>query len=381
LQAFTKVIVGGANPQPSANNKMKNKINFLEKFHEMNTKTSKDFDKYLVRELRKKQDFETVAQLYEKFLKLKLGAPHQRVGLVFIAAKFFGIDTEKHYEELLKLSAVPEILIWSEYAFNWVTDGKNNDSGTKLEENINLITSQYLLTEVINFFPERMLKKYLALYRWGIFGCLTVERDLRITNWKNMKDKTSFWRAYSKNHCIPDVGALYAYCFEIVRDYFNIKIDEKVMNHIIKIQLEFGRALQINGDLSDFIIPNDKVATTEKRPKKDYFIDIRTDRLTYPSWLLLKYSEKDNPKLHKEIINSAKNRKYEKGFYEKVYAYINEKSIAQEVLSFIKHEEKRLIKEINSLNINNEGSKLWKCSILGLTKNKFAKQIKLDYDL
>ena len=151
------------------------------------------------------------------------------------------------------------------------------------------------------------------------------------------------------------------------------------MKHIIKIQLEFGRALQINGDLSDFIIPNDKVATTEKRPKKDYFIDIRTDRLTYPSWLLLKHSEKDNPELHKEIIKSAKKRKYSKGFYEKVYNYIKKKEITQEVLNFIKYEEKRLLKEIDSLNINNEGRILWKCSILGLTKNKFAKQIKLDF--
>ncbi len=360
---------------------MEGKINYLEKYHEFLNKVSKDFDKYLLDEIDKRKDSEILKKLYSKFLRLKLGISHQRVGWVFIAAKVFGIDIEKNYEELLRLSAVPEILIWSEYAFNWVTDGKQNDSETKLEENVQLITSQYLLTEATHFLPSKMLKKYLELYRWGIFGCLTVEEDLRITNWQNIKNWDVFWEKYSEEHAIPDVGALYGYCFELVKDYFEIKIDERIMKKIIKIGFDFGRDLQINGDISDFIIPNEKVHTTEKRPKKDYFIDIRTDRLTYPSWLLLKHAEKDNLELHNEIMESAKNRKYEKGFFEKIYKYLKEKKIVKEVLEFNKDEKKRLFEEINSLEINNEGTNFWKASILLLIKNKFAKALRLDYDL
>lgn len=358
---------------------MKKKINQVEEFHKFVNKVSLDFDKYILNEINNREDSKILNKLYKKFFKLKMGVPHQRVGLVFIAAKIFGIDIKKNYNDLIKISAVPELLIWSEYAFNWVTDGKNNDSETKFEDNINLITSQYLLTEVINFIPERMLKKYLELYRWGIFGCLTVETDLRITNWKNMKEEKTFWRAYSRNHIIPDVGALYAYCFEIVKDYFQIEVDPKTMKKIIKIGLEFGRIIQINGDLSDFIIPNSNVHTTEKRAKKDYFIDIRTDRLTYPSWLLLKKTEIDNIKLHNEIINSAKERKYENGFYEKVYEYIKEKGIAKEVLDFMNHEEKRLLRNVKSLKIKNNGTDLLRYSIIAFGKNKFKRQIKIDY--
>lgn len=360
---------------------MEEKINYLEKYHEFLNKVSKDFDKYLLKEIDEREDSKTLKKLYSKFLKLKLGVSHQRVGWVFIAAKVFGIDILKNYEKLLKLSAVPEVLIWSEYAFNWVTDGKQNDSGTKLEENIQLITSQYLLTEATHFLPSRMLKKYLELYRWGIFGCLTVEEDLRITNWEKIKHWDVFWQKYSEEHAIPDVGALYGYCFELVKDYFEINIDEKTMEKIIKIGFDFGRDLQINGDISDFIIPNEKIHTTEKRPKKDYFIDIRTDRLTYPTWLLLKYSEKGNPELHKEVIESAKNRKYKEGFFEKVYNYLQEKEIIKEVLEFNKNEKKRLFKEIDSLGLNDEGANFWKASILLLIKNKFVKVLRLDYDL
>ncbi len=360
---------------------MKNKINYLEKYHEFLRKVSEDFDNYLLKEIEKREDRKILKRLYSKFLRFKLGIPHQRVGWIFIAAKVLEIDINKHYNELLKLSAVPEVLIWSEYAFNWVTDGKQNDSETKLEENVQLITSQYLLTEATHFLPSKMLKKYLDLYRWGIFGCLTVEEDLRITNWKNISEWKVFWDKYSERHAIPDVGALYGYCFELVKDYFEIKIDEEKMKKIIHIGWEFGRDLQINGDISDFIIPNEKIHTTEKRPKKDYFIDIRTDRLTYPIWLLLKQTEKDNLKLHKEIIESAKNRKYEKGFFVKVYKYLKEKEIIKEVLEFNKNEKKRLFKEIDSLQINNEGIKLWKAALLFLVKNKFAKVLRLDYDL
>src|SRR3989338_711621 len=170
-------------------------------YYNFNRQMGKKFDDFILQEMKSRSDYNTLNFLYEKFFRKKLGTAHQRVTQVFIAAKLFGIDIEKYCEKLLRLSAVPELLIWGEYAFNWVTDGKQNDSETKYEENITLIASQYLLTEVTNFLPDRMLKKYFELYRWGIFGCLTVERDLRITNWEHMRDERAFWTEYSDNHC------------------------------------------------------------------------------------------------------------------------------------------------------------------------------------
>jgi len=359
---------------------MKNQAENLINYHQFSKDLSRKFDEFIVKEISQRVDSETLKLLYGKFFKKKIGTVHQRVSLVFIAAKFFGIDTEKNFDKLMRLAAVPEILIWSEYAFNWVTDGKNNDSGTKYEENINLISSQYLLTEVTNFLPDRMLRRYLELYRWGIFGCLTVEKDLRITNWENMKEEKAFWTAYSRNHCIPDVGALYAYCFEIVHDYFELNLDQKFLDKINKISFEFGRGLQVNGDLSDLIIPNEFIATTEKRPQKDYFIDIRTDRLTYPSWLLLTRAEKDDKQLFKAIVKSAEIRKYPNSkFYSRIHNSLRKYGIVDEVLSFLNKEKKRLMKEINKLVVNNAGAELWKSSIIVLVNNKFRKQIKGDY--
>jgi hypothetical protein len=354
----------------------------LDKYHGFNKYLGRKFDDFIIQEIDSRSDVDTLQFLYKKFLRKKLGTAHQRVTQVFIAAMLFGIDVEKYFNELLRLAAVPELLIWSEYGFNWVTDDKNNDSGTKYEENINLITSQYLLTEVTNFLPSNMLKRYLELYRWGIFGCLTVEKDLRITNWGNMRDEKIFWKSYSDNHCIPDVGALYAYCFELVIDYFNVKIDKVLASNIFKVGMEFGRGVQINGDLSDFMIPNNLVFTTEKRPQKDYFIDIRTDRLTYPIWLLLKFTEKNNQNLFTKIVDSAKNRTYpDENFYFAVYNCFKDQGIVQTVLAFLREEKNRLIKETQGFDLKRAGLELWSGAISILTNNKFQRQIEKDYGI
>ncbi len=353
----------------------------LDRYHRYNKNLGRQFDEFIVEEIKSRPDFNTLQFLYQKFFKKKIGTAHQRVTQVFIAANVFGIDIKKYYQEILRLAAVPELLIWSEYAFNWVTDGKNNDSETKYEENINLIMSQYLLTEVTNFLPEKMLKRYLELYRWGIYGCLTVEKDLRITNWSAMRDEKIFWTTYSDNHCIPDVGALYAYCFELVRDYFNIQLDKVTTDSIYKIGIKFGRGIQINGDLSDFMIPNELVYTTEKRPQKDYFIDIRTDRLTYPTWLLLKFAESNDLKLFEEVINSAKHRSYSESFYFSVHQCIKEQKIVEKILTFLKSEKEKLVYEIEKLSLSKDGSDLWIGSMAILTNNKFQRQIKKDYGL
>jgi len=352
----------------------------LANYHLLSKTVSRAFDEFIMTELSKRPDSPLLQELYKKFFTKKLGTNHQRVTWVFIAAKYFDIDTDKHFQELLKLAAVPELLIWSEYAFNWVTDGKNNDSGTKYEDNMNLITCQYLLTEVVYFIPERMLKRYLELYRWGIYGCLVVERDLLITNWENMRDKDIFWKAYSDNHCIPDVGALYGYCFELVHDYFKLGLDKKFLERIYQVGFEFGRGLQMNGDLSDFLVPNELVATTEKRAVKDYFIDIRTDRLTYPSWLLLTELEKEDSPLFNQIMTSAQKRTYpDENFYFYVHKALKKRNIVPQVIRFLRHEKKRLTGVIRNIGITNEGSELWKASIVLLVSNKFLRQIRQDY--
>lgn len=355
--------------------------NNMDDFFKTTKEIGQFFDNFILKEFGKRNDSEILLSLYKKFLDKKIGIPHQRVMFVYIAAKFFGIKIKKDLSNLLPLMAVPELTIWSNYALNWVTDEKNNISGTKLEENLDLIASQYLLTEILYFLPDRMFRKFLELYRWDMRGYLSVEVDITLSNFDKMRDEKKFWVAYSRNHAIPDVGALFAYCFEIVDEYFELKTDPKLLAKIRKIMLEFGRTLQISGDLSDFLIPNELMSTTEKRPKKDYFIDIRTDRLTYPVWLLMKYSEKKNPTLHRELINSAKNREYPKDFYWKVHKFIKEQKIVEEILTFLKHEKNRLTKDIEKLGIKNEGTKLWKMSMFILTGNKFVKQLKIDYKI
>ena len=355
--------------------------NYLEEFHAISKKVSGIFDSYLITEIEKRSDSDLFKMLYRKFLEAKKGRAHNRAVFVYIAAKFFDIPIDSDLKNILPLMVIPELSIWSNYALNWVTDEKNNVSGTKLEENIDIVASQYLLTEVLYFLPDRMLRKYLEWYRRCLRGYISVEIDLTITNFERLENEGDFWIAYNRNHCIADVGELYAYCFEMVNEYFMLKTPDKQMRKIRKIMLEFGATLQINGDISDFIIPNDLISTTEKRPRKDYFIDIRTDRLTYPIWLLLKKCKTENPELFKEIKKVAKERISSDEFFWHVHAYLKKSEIIKEVLGYIRKQKNRLLREIDKLGIENEGLKLWKAALLILTDNKFARQIKRDYDI
>lgn len=360
---------------------MDNQRNYLQEYHSISGRIGGIFDDFLLAELNKRADNQDLLLLYKKFLERKRGKAHIRPMLVYIAAKLFDVPVEPDFKNILPIMAVPELSIWSNYALNWVTDEKNNISGTKYEENIDLVASQYLLTEILYFLPDRMLRKYLEWYRWCMHGYLTVERDLTVTNFEQVEDERAFWRAYSRNHIIPDVGGLLAYCFEIVDEYFELKTSSETLAKIRKINLEFGRAGQIDGDLSDFIIPNEQVSTTEKRPQKDYFIDIRTDRLTYPTWLLLIRSKKDRPELFQEIRRVARERVHDGEFYQHVHDYLKESGIVAEVLGFVRKERNRLRHEIDKLGIKNEGTKLWKAAMAILTDNKFVRQLKSDYQL
>ena len=354
---------------------------YLDEFHAVSKQVSRIFDSYLITEIEKRGDSDLLKILYRKFLEPKKGKVHNRAMFVYIAAKFFDIPIDSDLKNILPLMVIPELSIWSNYALNWVTDEKNNVSGTKLEENIDIVASQYLLTEVLYFLPDRMLRKYLEWYRRCMRGYISVEVDLTITNFERLENERDFWTAYNRNHCIADVGELYAYCFEMVDEYFMLKTPNKQMSKIRKIMLEFGATLQVNGDISDFIVPNDLISTTEKRPRKDYFIDIRTDRLTYPIWLLFKKCKTENPELFKEIKKVAKEKISSDEFYWRVHAYLKESGIIKEVLGYIRKQKNRLLREIDKLGIKNEGLKLWKAALLILTDNKFARQIKRDYDI
>jgi len=355
--------------------------NYLEEFHAISKQVSGIFDSYLIAEIEKRSDSGLLKMLYRKFLEAKKGKAHNRAVFVYIAAKFFNIPIDSDLKNILPLMVIPELSIWSNYALNWVTDEKNNVSGTKLEENIDIVASQYLLTEVLYFLPDRMLRKYLEWYRRDMRGYISVEVDLTITNFERLENDRDFWTAYNRNHCIADVGELYAYCFEMVDEYFMLKTSHKQMSKIRKIMLEFGATLQVNGDISDFIIPNDLISTTEKRPRKDYFIDIRTDRLTYPIWLLLKKCKIENPGLFKEIKRVAKERASNNDFYWRVHGYLKESGIIKEILGYTRKQKNRLLREIDKLDIENEGLKLWKAALLILTDSKFIRQLKSDYQL
>ncbi len=355
---------------------------YQDNYYSFHTAIGAQFNAFILKEFKGRPDWDDLQYLYKKFLKTKMGTAHQRVTLVFIAAKLFGVDTEKYHDEIMKLAAAPELLIWSEYAFNWAIDGKNNISGTKYEENIDLITSQYLLTEVTNFLPDRMMKRYLEIYRWEVFGCLTVDRDLCLTNWNKLRKWEDFWNVYSNKHIFPDVGYLYAYCLEIVREYFQIPVEQEVIDKLFRIGCELGRGVQINGDLSDFMIPNNLISTTEKRPDKDYFIDIRTNRLTYPTWLLLDYSEKNDPELFAELIKSAEDRAYpNEQFYFKVHDCLQQQEMIQKILAFLRAEQERLTLEIKALPLNQAGIDLLLGAIEILTHNKFQRQIEKDFQI
>ncbi len=99
--------------------------NNLSIYHALSTRVSRAFDQFILKEIANRSDSSILNDLYQKHFQKKIGTNHQRVAWVFIAANYFGIDIEEKFDELIKLSAVPELLIRSEYCFNWLTDGKN----------------------------------------------------------------------------------------------------------------------------------------------------------------------------------------------------------------------------------------------------------------
>jgi len=351
----------------------------VKSYHDTARDVSKKLDTFLLSEFQKRDNANLLLSMYRKFIERKMGKEHQRPMLVYIASQLFGLETDKNYSNLLPLMATTELAIWSAYALNWVTDGKNQESQNEVM--IDLVASQYLWTEILFLnLPDKVIRSYIEMFRKMMRSFLLVETDLTITNYDNLMDENKFWKAYNL-HGTQGTGILDSYCFQIVDQYFDLKIPSDKMQKLDRIIQVFGRNLQIINDTSDLMIPNPELTTSEKRPIKDYFVDIRTNRLTYPIWLLLNKSKKENLKLHEEILESAQKRQYRQGFMERVFSFIKESGLMNEIVSFLKKEEERMKKEVDSLGVKNRGSDLLKILSIVVAHNKFLVQIKKDYDL
>lgn len=362
---------------------MTSKINkklSVEEYHVIAKDVSKRIDVYLLAEFKKRKDADLLLFMYKKFIERKTGKEHQRPMMVYVASQLFEVKTDENYTNLLPLMAVTELAIWSAYALNWVTDGKNQDPKNPHEVMIDLVASQYLWTEILYFnLPDQVIRSFIEFFRKMMRSYLLVETDLTITNYSNLENEKSFWKLYNI-HGTQGTGVLYSYCFQIVQQYFDVKIDAAKMLRLDNMMQIFGRNLQVINDTSDLMIPNKNLTTTEKRAIKDYFIDIRTNRLTYPIWLLLNGTKKDDPQLHQDIIDSARNRQYKDEFIERVVGYIKKTQLMNEIYSFLRKEEKRMKKEIDRLGMDNRGADLLKILSLIYTHNKFLDQMRKDYN-
>ena len=352
----------------------------IDEYHSIAKDVSKKLDNYLLAEFRKRKDADLLLFMYKKFIEKKTGKEHQRPMMVYIASQLFEVKTDKEYKNLLPLMAVTELAIWSAYALNWVTDGKNQNPKNPHEVMIDLVASQYLWTEILYFnLPDHILRSFVEFFRKMMRSYILVETDLTITNYSNLENEKEFWKLYNI-HGTQGTGVLYSYCFQIVQQYFDLKISQDKMLRLDGMMQVFGRNLQIINDASDLMVPNLNLTTTEKRAVKDYFIDIRTNRLTYPIWLLLNATKKDDIKLHKDIIQSAKERVYKDKFIERVVEYIKKTQIMNEIYNFLRYEEKRMKKEIDKLKMENRGADLLKILSLIYSHNKFLDQIRKDYN-
>ena len=111
--------------------------------------------------------------------------------------------------------------------------------------------------------------------------------------------------------------------------------------------------------------------------------------MTFVSWKMLRRSWYMNKELYSEILESAKNNKYKKGFYERVHIFLKNEKIIDSVIFYLKKEKYRMLKEIktieNLFDQNNpnikQGFAMWKISLNILTHNKFIKQLKIDYEI
>lgn len=354
----------------------------IKQYHQVTKKISSEFDSFLLRELKKRNDSDTLLFLYRKFLKKRRDKEHLFPTLVYLASELFGVKTDNEYSNLMPLMTMCELAMWWSYCLDWIIDKENMESPDEVPEV--LIASQYLFSEFVYLnlnLSESILTSYILLLRNVMESFWVDGNDLKITNYQKLQDPRMFWKLYNIRNMKSIAGVLSPFCFELVHQYFRCDISKENLSRITKMMTRFGACVQIINDVSDLMIPNPTLTSAEKRPKKDYFADIRDNRLTYPVWLLLNNSKKDNHKLFLKIIKSAKNKKYNKGFEKEVFNYIKKKNLMNEIICFLKNEEKIMKKETNKLSIKNRGADLLKILSVMITHNKFLVQIKKDYGL
>jgi geranylgeranyl pyrophosphate synthase len=359
-----------------------NKAMSLKQYHQITRKISKKFDLYLLREFKKRDDANVLLYLYRKFLKRRTGKEHLFPNLVYIASELFEVKTDDNYSNLMPLMTMAEMTMWWSYGLDWIIDQENMKFPEEIPEV--LIASQYLLSEFTNFnlqLSDSILNSYIMLLRRVMESFWVDSTELKINNYLKLQNPSRFWKLYNIRNMKSIAGVLSPFCFELVSQYFRCEVSKETLSRIIKMMTRFGACVQIINDVSDLMIPSSTITSAEKRPVKDYFADIKDNRLTYPIWLLLNNSKKDNPRLYKEIIESAKNKRYRKGFQKRVFEYVKKKIIMNELISFLKREEKNMRKEIKKLNTKNRGTGLLKILSVMITHNKFLAQIKKDYEL
>ena len=165
---------------------------------------------------------------------------------------------------------------------------------------------------------------------------------MTITNFEKLKTDKEYWELANVRN-FDAVGNLYSYIIDILDLGFELNLNPNLKNNMKKLAEEFGANIEVNGDLADFLIPNELCSTAEKRPKKDFFVDIKCNILTFVSWKMLRRSWYMNKELYSEILESAKNNKYKKGFYERVHIFLKNEKIIDSVIFYLKKEKYRML--------------------------------------
>jgi hypothetical protein len=209
--------------------------------------------------------------------------------------------------------ALPEIHIMAAYTTNWVMDNKNQDF-----DGINklyLVLNELLISLPVLLLPKEIPNRgqiidlfYYNNYRTALGYEVEINR-LNLTNFKNIKTDKEYWKLANIRN-FDAVGNLYSYIIDIIDLGFELNMDLGLKEKMKLPAEQFRANVEVNGDLADFLIPNELCSTAEKRPKKDFFVDIKCNILTFATWKMLRRSSHINIELYNEILGSAKTGTY-----------------------------------------------------------------------
>ena len=289
--------------------------------------------------------------------------------------------------------AAVELCMWSAYTYNWIIDNKNINSQNPKKRLSDLVVIGYLMHNVILKLDLKSETKIYIFTEWfqNIGLAYAAENYTRITDFENISD-SQFWKMDNFVGAMSN-GVLNQICFKIVELEFgtnNLDLFNGNYAKFKKICHQNGLHLQSINNLSDFIIPNKYLTTSEKIAGEDYMKDIISDRMTEPIFKMLKIAKKEDPGLYVDILNAAKTLKYpDSEFPNRVHNFLKQHGIVKEIILWLKSEKKRILKEIKqiekSFDLENidikESFDLWKEITVIMTNNKFIKQLKIDYEL